>query len=235
MSASNLLSILIVSLIVDFVVRPIHAAGDDRRTMEPSSVDVTQSRQISTCLMILIVVFLVHQIQAADDDMTMMNLSGNLAIMSNKAAKKTMKALTDGTRLTPLARNQFTRNIWRRLLYVPMHSPLTLTQLLRGPDPGSSRAHMTYVMAYHAHQYESCKTHRVMISNTLDFDGRLQERSKISLREHSKTLAVMMKHYLSLEVNYGIELGIVAQHIQPLFTTQEETGHGKSTCILACA
>ncbi|TPX52000.1 hypothetical protein SeMB42_g01715 [Synchytrium endobioticum] len=36
----------------------------------------------------------------------------------------------------------------------------------------------------------------------------------------------MMKHYLSLEVNYGIELGIVAQHIQPLFTTQEETGHG---------
>ncbi|TPX52001.1 hypothetical protein SeMB42_g01714 [Synchytrium endobioticum] len=143
MSASNLLSILIVSLIVDFVetlqsrqhrqaptmsiwytihivilivaclVLQIEAASDDSsiiarttlmKQITKSLIQLrrrvakapTMSRWSKIHIVILIVVFLVHQIQAADDDMTMMNLSGNLAIMSNKAAKKTMKALTDG-------------------------------------------------------------------------------------------------------------------------------------------
>ncbi|TPX39402.1 hypothetical protein SeLEV6574_g07235 [Synchytrium endobioticum] len=120
--------------------------------------------------------------------------------------------------------------LMERLTYAPADCPLNRDELSRAPAPGDSRERLFCVMAYNAYQYEHCEVWRFRISNALGIatgTGPLVRcRTVNSVTEHAKTLAVMMKNYLSLEVLYAVALGEVAPHLQTILNPEGERSYG---------
>ncbi|TPX32101.1 hypothetical protein SeLEV6574_g08486, partial [Synchytrium endobioticum] len=187
-------------------------------------------------IVILIVVFLVHRIQAADDDeYTKFRMNSLSTYVRNRRVRQAIKLAKEARKnRDPNLLSSFIDHIPHSLVvrrsYVPKESPLTLDELSRAPAPEDSRERLFCVMEYNAYQYEYCEAIRFGIVNAqgLPMDEDLFK----FVKQVSRTLATMMKDYLSLEVLYAVALGEVAPHLQTILKPRGETGHENARTTL---
>ncbi|TPX31748.1 hypothetical protein SeLEV6574_g08515, partial [Synchytrium endobioticum] len=192
------------------------------------------SRLSKIHIVILIVVFLVRCIQAADSEIAkkkMRKLSSYLlGRRVTRVTEKTTNAQNNHDyESLCTSMNRLQHSLVVRRNYVPQNSPLTLDELSRAPAPGDSRERLNCVMEYNACQYEFCESMRFRILNA---QGLPLDQNRYDIKKDSRSLAEMMKHYLSLEVLYAVALGEVAPHLQPILNPEGERSYENARTTL---